>query len=179
MAGGMHNEHLAGMKVGEVWSVDDPDKQKRVQVFLPGIAEPTGWARPLGFGGRKRGQAWNLKEGDVVAVWFAGNNPDYPWYMPAGFGDDDLPDEAMDGYPEVQVFKWDSFVLIVDERTDSPRATLRSTDGTEILDMDGKAGTVRLSGITKLLLDSVGQIDIDAPLVTIRGRPVAAGTDPI
>jgi len=173
------NKHLAGMHVGEVWSVDDPDEQGRVQVYLPGIAEPTGWARPLGLGGQKRGQVWSLKKEDAVAVWFAGNNPEHAWYMPAGFGEDDLPEEARDGYPDVQVFKWDPFVMIIDEREESPRWTLRSTGGTEILDMDGKAGTVRLSGITKLLLESVGQIDIDAPLVTIRGRPVATGIDPI
>jgi len=179
MMGAGYSEHLAGMHIGEVWGVDDPDQQMRVQVYLPGIAEPTGWARPLGLGGRKRGQAWSLHTGDAVAVWFAGNNPDNAWYTPAGFGVDDLPDESVSGYPEVQVFKLDTFVLVVDERPASPRWTVRSTGGTEILDMDGLAGTVRLSGITKLLLDSVGQIDIDAPLVTIRGRPVATGTDPI
>ena len=48
------NKHLAGMHVGEDWSVDVPDQQCRVQVNIPGVAEPTGWARPLGAAEKSR-----------------------------------------------------------------------------------------------------------------------------
>jgi len=117
----------------------------------------------------------------VLVTWPHGDpESEAGWYEPGGFAEGEIPDEsAGDDYPQPVVFQWDTARLVVDEREGSPGLRLETTAGTELLTFDGKTGVVDLHGVTRLLLSSLGQVDIQGAVVTINGRPVRKAGGPI
>ena len=182
----MASQKLYGLFIGTVFEAMDNDKSHRIRAWIPGIAEPSAWARPLGLpgaGGPQRGMVWPLKHGAEVGVFFEQGDPTNPRYLPGGYGDPDgvseLPEAAQEGYPDVSVFQWDTMQLEVDERPESAGAVLKSIGGTELLRLDAVTGQVELYGITMARLVAMGAVEIEGVVVTINGRVVRPGSDPI
>ena len=177
---GMDSKDLRGLFVGTVFNRDDPKKQHRVRAWIPGVAQPSGWLRPLGFpglGSKNRGFVMVPKIGADLGVLFEQGDIEKGWYLPANVaapdGVSDLPEESKDGYPDVQCIRWDSAILEIDERPATAGMRLRTTAGSELLSFDAVKGEVILSGVTRLVLSSQGAVEIEGTVVLINGRPVA------
>jgi uncharacterized protein involved in type VI secretion and phage assembly len=80
----------AGLVVGEVTNINDPNKSGRVKVRYPGLSatDESAWARLLSVGGGKsRGSVSIPEVGDEVLVAFEGGDPRQPVVLGGLFGD--------------------------------------------------------------------------------------------
>jgi uncharacterized protein involved in type VI secretion and phage assembly len=80
----------AGLVVGQVTNINDPNKTGRVKVRYPGLSETdeSAWARLLAVGGGKsRGNVWIPEVGDEVLVGFESGDPRQPVVLGGLFGD--------------------------------------------------------------------------------------------
>ncbi len=80
----------AGLVVGEVTNINDPNKTGRVKVRYPGLSETdeSAWARLLAVGGgASRGNVWIPEVGDEVLVGFESGDPRQPVVLGGLFGD--------------------------------------------------------------------------------------------
>jgi uncharacterized protein involved in type VI secretion and phage assembly len=80
----------AGLVVGQVTNINDPNKTGRVKVRYPGLSEKdeSAWARLLSVGGGKaRGNVWIPEVGDEVLVGFESGDPRQPVVLGGLFGD--------------------------------------------------------------------------------------------
>jgi uncharacterized protein involved in type VI secretion and phage assembly len=80
----------AGLVVGQVTNINDPNKTGRVKVRYPGLSQKdeSAWARLLSVGGGKtRGNVWIPEVGDEVLVAFEGGDPRQPVVLGGLFGD--------------------------------------------------------------------------------------------
>jgi uncharacterized protein involved in type VI secretion and phage assembly len=80
----------AGLVVGEVTNINDPNQTGRVKVRYPGLSakDESAWARLLSVGGGKtRGNVWIPEVGDEVLVGFEGGDPRQPVVLGGLFGD--------------------------------------------------------------------------------------------
>lgn len=178
---------LLGLYEGPVVDNKDPLKLGRVKVNVPGIAEPTGWARPLGWpgaGGKKRG-AWSPPPiGAEVGVMFKMGDPDHPRYLPGFPGEGEAPDEVDEATPEeaVQipyVFNGDRWKFIVDERPGKARIAIEDKKTGDMYEIDGKKLGLRMKSTSAMSLECDGAVDIKGSSVTINGRKVAPNGKPI
>jgi uncharacterized protein involved in type VI secretion and phage assembly len=89
----------AGLVVGEVTNINDPNKTGRVKVRYPGLSETdeSAWARLLAVGGGKsRGNVFIPEVGDEVLVGFESGDPRQPVVLGGLFGDkSSIPDWAV------------------------------------------------------------------------------------
>lgn len=182
------NEHdntgerkLLGYYEGPVVDNVDPKKLGRVRVNIPGYAEPTGWAMPLGApgaGGKKRG-GWNPPPiGAEVGVWFKGGDPDHPRYIAGPIGEGEAPDEVDTSTPAeaVQipyVFNGRRFKILMDERPGKARMAIEDKKTGDTYEIDGVRLGCRIKSTSALQLECDGAIDIVGSSVTINGRRVA------
>ncbi len=189
----MANEHddphlkFLGMNVGQVIDNKDPKKLGRVKVNVPGIAEPTGWAFPLGMagaGGKKRG-GWHPPPIKAeVAVFFKSGDPDHPYYISGNIGEGEAPDEVEESSVEDAVkipylFNGDRFKIIVDERPGKARIAIEDKKTKDVFEIDGVNLGCRIKATSAMSLECQGAINITAPAVTINGRIVSPSTRPI
>jgi hypothetical protein len=112
--------------------------------------------------------------GAEVAIWFRSNVPEAPHYLAAHWGkpggETEVPREA-DG-PDNRVLATKTFTIELDETPGRRKLKLSNrTNGSHVI-LDAEDNTVSVVGTTALVLRATGAIDIDAPRVTIRGRPV-------
>ncbi len=183
---GQHAKHL-GLMVGEVVDNVDPKKLCRVRVNIPGIAEPTGWAFPLGMagaGGKKRGGWSPPPKGAEVAVFFKMGDPDHPYYLPGNIGEGEAPDEVDEATPEeaVQVpfvFNGDRWKFLVDERPGKARIALEDKKTGDVIEIDGVKLGVYIKASSALVLECDGAVDIRGTSITLNGRTVAPNPKPI
>lgn len=168
---------MNGVVTGQVVSRDDPDQQGRVQVSLPflGGQNESYWA-PVAtmMAGGGRG-AWFMPEvGDEVLL---------------AFNQDDV------NHPHIIGFLWNG--QNSPPSTDLNLRTIRSVNGHEIQLYDppvqgGDPGRIRLQfargdgsvniieiNNTSITISSDSSISIQAPTVTINGRPVMPAGGPI
>lgn len=165
--------HMRGVITGQVVSVDDPDKQGRVQVKFPflGGQNDSFWApvtTMMAGGGRG---AWFMPEvGDEVL---------------AAFNQDDV------AHPHILGFLWNG--QDQPPETDPQMRVFHSFNGHEIRFYDatpsqGDQGFLRISDAHGNVIEmansyvnitSKGTVNINAPNVVINGRPVALATGPI
>jgi hypothetical protein len=174
------------MYLGVVVDRDDPDGLGRVRVAVPGLLEPaSGWAWPLGTvggGSNDRGFFAVPEVGAEVAVFFHQGDVDHPHYLSAHWGapggESEVPAEA-GGSPDVRVLATASFRIVIDERPGRRHLAVidrRSGDGLEI---DAETHRVTLRGSSGLHIESTGPLSIEALALTLNGRTVRAGIDPI
>ncbi len=187
----MPNEHddphrkLLAIYEGPVVDNKDPKKLGRVRVNIPGIAEPTGWARPIGWlgsGTKKRG-GWSPPPiGAEVAVWFKMGDPDHPRYTCGFPGEGEAPDEVDEATVEEAadqlpfVFNGKRWKFIVDERPAKSRIALQDLKTGDVIEIDGVKLGVHIKATSALSLECDGAIDIRGSSVTINGRKVAPST---
>ena len=89
---------ILGLQIGLVASYsDDPDKEYRVELKLPAIAQgdSTVWARLCSpDAGNNRGYFFRPEVGDEVVVGFFNNDPRYPVILGALYGSKNAPPDA-------------------------------------------------------------------------------------
>ncbi len=168
---------IAGVVTGKVVSVNDPDGQGRVQVSLPwmGGQNESYWspvATLMSGGGRG---SWFMPEvGDEVLVAFNQEDVGSPYILGYLWNGQDTP-----------------------PKTDPHLRTIRSVNGHEIQLYDppvsgGDQGYIRIQyargdgGVnivelnnTSIIIHGDSAVVIEAPTVTINGRPVALSASPI
>ena len=176
-----------GMYVGYVTERRDPEGLGRVRVCIPGVAEPaTGWAWPLGTcggGSRDTGFFAVPEEGAEVAVFFAGGAIERPYFLAGNWGlpdgETEVPEEARRDPPDARVIATPGFRIVLDESAGARRLELVSRKTGDRLVFDAEDNTVLLEGTTAITIRAVGAVAIEAPTITIAGRPVRPVKDPI
>lgn len=188
---------LTAMYVGVVTRNDDPAMLARVKVRIPGLLEPeSGWALPMGApggGAKRRGMVAVPPVGAEVAVFFHAGEADRPYFMAANWGHGELPGpvggyahpdaagkpgvpeafEAGDA-PKVFAFELGKWILVFDDRDGRERFYVEHKVKGDHVFMDGTAGAMEIKASALVSIKSDGIINIDAPQVNVRGRPVMA-----
>lgn len=173
---------------GPIVDNKDPKKLGRVKVNIPGIAEPTTWALPIGApgaGGKKRGGWSPPPVGAEVGVFFKMGDPDHPRYLPGFAGIGEQPDEVEEASVEEAaddlpfIFNGKRWKLILDERAGKARCALEDKKTGDVFEIDGVKLGLRLKSTSALSIECDGAVDIKGSTVTINGRKVAPGTKPI
>lgn len=179
------NTNLPHAYMGIVVDRDDPKDLFRVRFRIPGLLDPHGpWAKPFatGGGGSKNNGFFAVPEvGAVVLVLFLNGEVEKPVYTPAYWGapdgESELPDEATS--PDVRVWATERYRIEISEEEGGQRLRMRDVVTGDQVNMDGEEGTVTISGTSRVLLQSVGRVEIDALEVVIKGRIVRPIDDPI
>lgn len=172
---------------GNVVDNIDPKKLGRVKVNVPGVAEPTGWAFPLGMlgaGGAKLGGWSPPPKGAEVGVLFKMGDCDHPYYLAGNVGEGEAPDEVDEASPEDAVkvpfcFVGSRFKIIVDERPGKFRCALEDLKTGDMFEIDGVKGGLKLKATAAMSIECIGGLDIKASSVTINGRKVGPTGRPI
>lgn len=179
-----------GMQMGTVAENADPLGLHRVQVRIPGIAEPsTDWAFPLTAGGGSRDRGGHVVPdvGADVAVWFHQGDPNGAacylagwWGIPeAGVETPgDLATAGGDAHL-IQVLKIGRIVFTVDERPGKRALRVEDTDGAAKIEIDLEQKGLLIEGLAGVVIKSIGTVAIDALTVNIKGRDVATTSDHI
>lgn len=176
-----------GLNVGQVTDNKDPKKLGRVKVNVPGIAEPTGWAFPLGMagaGGKKRG-AWSPPPiGAEVAVFFKAGDPDHPYFLPGNVGEGEAPDEVDEASVEEAVmipyvFNGARWKFIMDERPGKARIAIEDKKTGDKYEIDGVKLGLKLKSTAAMDIECDGALNIKASTVTINGRLLSPNNKPL
>lgn len=148
--------------LGEVVSVDDPDRRARVQVRLYTTDGPEGQDAPVwcrvaqAVAGRNRGTFLLPDVGDEVLVTFVGGDSRHPVVIGSLFNGRDTPTESLSG-DDVDVWSF------------------KSKDGTTLTVVESDRPTVRIalpSGITAELTDAgAGKVELDVHGTTVTLEP--------
>ena len=171
-------EKLTGMYTGQVVKRDDPLNLGRVKVRVKGLCEPeSAWAFPMGGGSVNWGFFFVPKLNAEVAVWFRDGDIQLPYYRPANWGKNELPDH-LDGDPDKAGFAFGPVRVIVDQVADGGRVKLYSTvnDGRNSIELDAVQNIITINAITDILIQATGRIKLDAMFIEIGGRVVDLST---
>lgn len=179
---------LYGLYEGPVVDNKDPRKLGRVRVNIPGVAEPTTWAFPLGWagaGGKKRGGWHPPPIGAEVGILFKMGDPDHPRYLPGFPGEGEVPDEveeatvdeAADDLPFV--FNGRRWKFILDERAEHARAAIEDKLTGDVFEIDGVKLGCRIKATSAMSIEVDGALDLKASTITLNGRRVAPNGKPL
>ena len=182
-------KHL-GLYTGTVVDRVDPKALGRVRIRVPGLLEPaSAWAWPLGtLGGGSAGRGgWFVPElGAEVGVLFNQGDVDHPYYLAGNWGRpegaSEVPEPARDAAtqaPDVRVIETKLWRIVLDDRPESPGLFLLGKATGDEIEFDGLAAAVRVKGTVALVLESTGVVSVTGMQVTIQGRVVRPGSDPI
>jgi hypothetical protein len=180
---------LAGDWLGFVTDNNDPLGLGRVRARVPGLLEPTSpWLEPKLPGIGSGVGLWAVPPRGarvVVTLNAGGRSTERGFYAPVGPSRaEDLPDEIVDddgrGSVDAIAMFSDRYVVILDDRSDRRSAAILDRQRGDVLRLDGTDISIQISSTTGLDITSQGEININAPLVRIQGRPVLpSGTEPI
>jgi hypothetical protein len=172
---------------GPVVDNKDPKKLGRVKVSIPGVADPTGWAFPLGWAGAgaKKLGAWQPPPiGAEVGVLFKQGEPDQPRYIGGYPGTGEAPDEVEESSVEEAtqipyLFNGKRWKFIMDERPGKARIAIEDKKTGDKYEIDGVKLGLKLKSTAAMSIECDGAVDIKGTSVTINGRRVAPNTKPI
>lgn len=190
-----HDARLYGsLHYGVVTANDDPKMIGRVKARIPGLIEPeTRWMFPLGTAGggdKNMGGFFVPKVGSEVGVFFNQGDPDFPFYVcghwgaPGGVSDapsfiTEQSDVTAATAPLLSGFEMDRFVFYFDNRPGKESFQIRDKVSGDGIAYDSTTRVMRMKAMTAIKLEAMGAIEIDALAVTIAGRPVTPGSNPI
>lgn len=141
---------------GFVQDNNDPEQLGRLKVTVPSLLADavSGWAWPaVPYAGAGIGFFFMPQVGDLVWVEFIEGELDHPlwtgcsWGKPGG--QSELPEEALQSYPQQQVIKTPSGnVIIINDSSGSESITVRTKEGTEIvIDRSGQKITIQADSV--------------------------------
>lgn len=141
---------------GFVQDNNDPEQLGRLKVTVPSLLADavSGWAWPAApYAGAGIGFFFMPQVGDLVWVEFIEGELDHPlwtgcsWGKPGG--QSELPEEALQSYPQQQVIKTPSGnVIIINDSSGSESITVRTKEGTEIvIDRSGQKITIQADSV--------------------------------
>ena len=162
-----------GVMPGKVDDVEDPQAEGRVKVSFPRMGEGAqGYWAPVAsvMGGKERG-AWIMPEvGDEVLVAFDEGDPEHPYVVGFLHNGDHRPPETD---PHIRLLhSVNGHVIALED----PPITSGDRGGIRIEDAHGNL--IELSN-GRIVIRSVGQLELRAPTVVINGRVVAPIPTPI
>lgn len=181
---------------GTVTNNTDPTNRGRVRIFIPGLNQTEStWAEPCGmpgFGGGKHG-LWAVPKIDsMVVVGFIQGDIDSPFYLPGPPPTNEQPDNAT---PDNIVWQTDNFRLSFVENKDAKKVrletlvpsvpTAKQDQVRSVIEIDintgpnGKAHVINIIAPSGINIKSQGTINIDAPVLTLKGRTVMPTNQPI
>jgi uncharacterized protein involved in type VI secretion and phage assembly len=168
---------IQGVVTGQVTSVNDPDKQGRVQVSLPylGGQNQSYWA-PIAtlVAGNGRGAWFMPKVGDEVLIAFNQGDVGHPYVLGSLWNGQDAPpttDQTL-GVFRSRIGMEFRFSDPADGDEEEAYIRLQFSRG------EGAVNIVEINN-TSIVLRSDAAISIEAPQVTINGRLVVPGAGPI
>lgn len=182
-----------GLEIGTVIANNDPRKASRVRVNVPGIAEDTGWALPLGApgaGSAQRGLVDVPPKGSEVGIFFHRGDPHGQAYwlpahwgivngkseMPSPFADDDVaPDDAQ----SVKAYETKRWLLTFDERPGKEMLRFADKVTGDKIEFDAHALAISLEATSAVKIKATGQVSIEGTDITIGGRKVLQNGKPI
>jgi hypothetical protein len=181
---------MFGMHTGTVFDDADPKGLARVRVMILGLCEPaSAWAWPFGLagaGGADRGGFIVPPKGADVVVFFKNGDIDHPFYAGGNFGlpggVSEVPTPAkMAGAQahKVAVLETDLWRVSMDSRPTSPYLVVENKTTGDKIEIDGLVGGVQIDAKVALILKCIGAVNIQGLQVSINGRIVRPGTDPI
>lgn len=161
-------EH-SGVLIGVITDRDDPDHEGQVRVSFPTYAGSldSHWA-PIAspMGGNDRGFRFAPEEGDECLVMFDRGDPDHPYVV--GFlhhGAAAIPAAELN---QRIIQSVNGHTILMEDATptngNKGRMTIRDAHGNSV-EMTNRGMTIR----------ATGELNIDAPIVSIKGRPVIGG----
>lgn len=141
---------------GFVQDNNDPEQLGRLKVTVPSLLADavSGWAWPaVPYAGAGIGFFFIPQVGDLVWVEFIEGDLDHPiwtgcsWGKPGG--QSELPEEALQSYPQQQVIKTPSGnVIVINDASGSESITVRTKEGTEIvIDRSGQKITIQAESV--------------------------------
>jgi uncharacterized protein involved in type VI secretion and phage assembly len=145
--------HHAGLLVGEVTNINDPESVGRVKVRFPGLSseQESGWARVLTMGGGKsRGMVFLPEVGDEVLVGFEGGDLRQPVVLGGLYGS------------KSTIPKWD----VASGKVNGRRITSRLGHIVELADGDAPATQhvlLQLAGEKSKLRLGKDKVDLEVP----------------
>lgn len=150
--------------------------KKRVRFTIPGFIEPESpWAIPIGAaggGGKDRGLIGTPKLGATVCIWFANGELEHPYYCPANWGDDEIPEEVVDREDAV-IWSSETFAIILDETNGARKLRIVSRKTEEdFIEFNPEENSMTISASTQLEIKALGQILIDGAQVLVNGRKI-------
>lgn len=164
---------------GFVQDNNDPEQLGRLKVTVPSLLADavSGWAWPaVPYAGAGIGFFFMPQVGDLVWVEFIEGELDHPlwtgcsWGKPGG--QSELPEEALQSYPQQQVIKTPSGnVIIINDSSGSESITIRTEENCEIV-IERSAKKVLLRGDqgSEITIDGNGQkITVQANSVIVQG----------
>ena len=164
---------IYGIVVGVVSSVDDPNKQGRVQVQFPwlpngvdGAAVASPWARVVApMAGASKGLYLPLLVGDEVAMMFEHGDPNHPFILGALWnGKDAAPGPAPTNDAVLYVLKSKSgHTITLDDTNGKEKITIVDKGGDNQITFDAKANTVTIATGKDMTLSAKGNISLSAP----------------
>lgn len=177
-----------GLEIGHVVDRDDPKGLGRVRVRIPGLVEPaSAWAWPLGTlggGSEARGAIFVPEKGAEVGVMFKRGDPDKPYYWAGHWGkpggESEVPErEAADGHPDVRAIETKHYSIRIDDRDGSRELVIRDKGTGDRIEHDGVNKGWTISGSAAVVIESTGLVQIEGLALTLNGRTVKPGSDPI
>ncbi len=186
-----------GLKIGVVVDNADPLGLGRVRMRIPHYYEPMGpWAFPLGTAGggggtntdgspTKQGLHIVPKIGAEVGVFFKDGDPDMPYYLAGHYGipssgnETPTPVAALSASDTMKVaaFEFGRYLVVVDDREGHRGLIVQDKLSHDRIEHDGEKMSWAIKGTSLVLIQADGQITLDAPLITIGGRPVGPGPE--
>ncbi len=178
---------LSFFYVGVVVDREDPENLGRVRVRIPGVMEPfSPWALPLGTGGggsANRGLFTVPDVGAEVGVFFNQGDPKAPHYLTGNWGkpggESEVPPQARNTYDNTVLATADFRVEV--NQTEGERVLRLSNVRTgDVVELNADRNSILIAGTTSVQIQAVGEIALDASVITIGGRAVRVGVeDPI
>lgn len=190
MVSGNEDGKIFGIYSGTIIKRDDPEGISRVKVSVPGILEPSSddfgpWAWPKGGGNNNWGKNDVPPLDTEVLVMFVNGDIETPVWEPAWHGKPivggEQTNEAFPEHedPDVSVFGRGPFRLVIDNRDGQKTATfkiVRDVAGNEEavawVEFNYEDDSVEVFAEAALGLSSGAIVNIDAPVVQVRGRKV-------
>ncbi len=185
------DRRIYGMIIGTVADRLDPRGLGRVRILAPPWfdPDPTAWAWPLGGGGGgpRQGGLVVPQKGAEVAVFFKEGDPEHPYFLAANWGapggaretPTPVAELGADLVPDVAVFEFGDYFIAIDARAGSRGLKVvhkpsgaGDLEAADTLEHDGEKMGWRIKGTAAIVIQSDGQIDLDAPLVTVNKRVV-------
>lgn len=184
-----------GMYRAQIIDNDDPLKRGRVRFRIAGMIEPrSSWARR-----EASASTWELPEpGQLCTVYFDNGDPDFPVYLPntctpaesdAQGPQPNIPPGGLPSFLQnvspsetakfrgLQTARWE---ILIDDRGGEQSILVRDRQFPEnYIVLDGVQQTVSIRGVVGVNISAVGAVNIDGMAVTINGRTVLPGADPI
>jgi uncharacterized protein involved in type VI secretion and phage assembly len=163
----MSGEHV-GILIGLVTHLDDGQHEGRVEVDFPTFSGTLGsfWAAIASpMAGNDRGFRFAPQPGDECLVAFDRGDPDHPYII--GFLHNGVDRTPAANPAERIIASVQGHVILLDDTPDGDgkgRLTIRDAHGNTV---EMRNSTMQVKG--------VGHLAIDAPNLTLNGRPVAHG----